>query len=58
MTEEIKLLIVEDVATDAELTVRELSRAGLSCKVVHDSFDPVLQTGHPGACWDDNHLQQ
>ena len=34
MTEEIKLLIVEDVATDVELTVRELSRAGLSCKMM------------------------
>jgi diguanylate cyclase (GGDEF)-like protein/PAS domain S-box-containing protein len=34
MTQEIKLLIVEDVGTDAELAVRELGRAGLSCKVM------------------------
>jgi diguanylate cyclase (GGDEF)-like protein/PAS domain S-box-containing protein len=34
MAEEIKLLIVEDVPTDAELAVRELRRAGLSCKVM------------------------
>ena len=34
MTEEIKLLIVEDMATDAELEARALGRAGLSCKVM------------------------
>jgi diguanylate cyclase (GGDEF)-like protein/PAS domain S-box-containing protein len=34
MTEEIKLLIVEDMATDAELEVRALGRAGLSCEVM------------------------
>ncbi|MBI4203484.1 MAG: EAL domain-containing protein [Betaproteobacteria bacterium] len=34
MTEETRLLIVEDVGADAELAVRELKRAGLSCTAI------------------------
>jgi diguanylate cyclase (GGDEF)-like protein/PAS domain S-box-containing protein len=38
--EEIKLLIVEDVEVDAELAIRELAKAGLSCKVVRVDTEP------------------
>jgi diguanylate cyclase (GGDEF)-like protein/PAS domain S-box-containing protein len=38
--EEIKLLIVEDVEVDAELAIRELAKAGLSCKAVRVDTEP------------------
>jgi diguanylate cyclase (GGDEF)-like protein/PAS domain S-box-containing protein len=40
MLEETKVLIVEDVEVDAELAIRELAKAGLSCKVVRVDTEP------------------
>ncbi len=45
MNQEIKILLVEDVASDVELAVRELRNASLSCSVKHVETEAELREG-------------
>ena len=51
MTREIRLLLVEDLATDADLSVHELNKAGLLCTVcrveTESDFLDALQSFSP-----------